>query len=509
MTRRAGVLLHPTSLPGPGHGGTLGAHARAFIRSLKSAGISVWQILPLGPPDAGGSPYMARSAFALNTALVDAEALLESGWLNARPSGDPAAPQAEGDPDRAARAAQAVLRHAWDHVRLARPDVVDAMAEWRALHSDWIEDYALFEALAEHHGQTLWTTWPSASRSREPEAMQAARASLEDSIDLVVFGQFVADRQWSAIRDLCRTEHISIIGDIPIFVSLQSADVWQNAHLFDLDVNREPLRVAGVPPDYFSRTGQRWGNPLYRWDRMAAEQHGWWIRRFARLLDLCDEVRVDHFRGFEACWAIPASAPDATSGEWLPGPGKSFFDAVGNALGKLPIIAEDLGTITEEVEALRDACGFPGMKILQFAFGGDATNPYLPHHHVPHCVVYTGTHDNDTTRGWYASAPEHERDHVRRYLRTDGHDMAWTLLHHAWMSVADLAVAPIQDVLQLPGNRRMNTPGTTTGNWTFRLAEGELTQEVVDRLHALTALSGRLPRVPTTPDNVLGQSDSR
>lgn len=496
--RRSGVLLHPTSLPGPGAAGTLGQEAIRWLDRLSEAGQRVWQILPLGPADTGGSPYMARSAFGGNPALISPSWLVDRGWLAAEHQADACDPRwrTVSDPDVACQQGLRCAWLAWDHVRARRPDVVQAFMQWRGEQASWLEDQALFEALRSRYQQRLWLDWPVDIRSRESSALVSARRELSEEVDRQAFAQFAFDRQWANVRRAAGERGVRILGDIPIYVSLQSADVWQHPTLFDLGPDLHPRAVAGVPPDYFSTQGQRWGNPLYRWERMAEDDHAWWCRRFSRVLEHCDEVRLDHFRGFESFWEVPATSEFAVDGQWVQGPGRALFDSLQRTLGSLPVLAEDLGTITPAVDALRRECGFPGMAILQFAFGGSPANPYLPHNLEPHQTVYTGTHDNDTTLGWYATAAAEARDHVRRYLSTDGHDISSRLLKTAWLSVCETAIAPVQDVLGLGTERRMNTPGTQSGNWTFRLSEHEWTDDTSEWVHGLTSLAGRLPDAP-------------
>lgn len=461
--RIAGILLHPTSLPPPG---TLGEPVHRLLDLLAAVGTHAWQMLPVCPPGPFDSPYAGRSAFAGDDRLIDLAWLVHRGWLKP----DEAAIPPSGTPNRidfaALRAArQRPLRKAF--ARFLAEGGVAQLDDFEH-RAPWLADYALFEALRELTGQPWWQ-WPVEYRSWPP-ARPTPGTSLADEVDFHRFLQLVFDLQWQELRRAARSRGILLIGDMPIFVDRDSADHWANRHLFLLGPNDEPSVVAGVPPDAFSATGQRWGNPLYDWDAMRNEGYGWWLARFRRALQLFDVVRVDHFRGFVAAWHIPAPEPTAINGEWVPGPGADLFRTLEVHLGRLPIIVEDLGIITDDVRALRDELGYPGMVVLQFAFGGDPTNPYLPRHHRPNQVVYTGTHDNDTTLGWWESLPDWERDNVRRELGTDGSNIVDTLVCCALESVAETAIIPMQDFLALGPGHRMNHPGTTEGNWNWRFA---------------------------------------
>jgi 4-alpha-glucanotransferase len=364
---------------------------------------------------------------------------------------------------------------------------------FRRTHAAWLDDFALFMTLKDRHGGWPWPEWDAALATRDPRALDAARRAGAGAMDAQRFRHFLFFRQWAALRRHARARGVRIVGDLPIFVAHDSADVWANPGLFHLDARGRCTVVAGVPPDYFSATGQLWGNPLYRWDVLEGDGYAWWIERVRATLEMVDVVRLDHFRGFDAYWEIPGDAPTAVAGRWVPGPGAAFFEALRAAIGSLPLIAEDLGVVTPSMIALRDRFGLPGMKVLQFAFGGDPSHPFLPHRFGRECVVYTGTHDNDTTRGWYATAPEKERDFARRYLGRDGHDIAWDLIRAAFASVADTAVVPLQDVLDLGGEARMNLPGRLGGNWTWRFGWDQLTGFHRGRLRDLVTLYSRRP----------------
>ncbi len=496
MSRRAGILLHPTSFPGPGGMGRLGDEAKATIDWLASAGMRAWQILPLGPTGYGDSPYQAFSAFAGNPYLLSLERLAQRGYLT--PEDLAHANAHDGTPDRIDYGS--VIPHQLQALTVAEarfwrdghPDDHEAVRAFQTREAHWLDGYATFMALKEAHGGAPWSAWPADLRDRNPSALHDAGARHADAIRRHVTWQAWFDEQWSDVRDHAHARGIGIIGDLPIFVAYDSADVWLHRELFDLDERGHPNHVAGVPPDYFSATGQRWGNPLYRWDVMEQEGFAWWRDRLAATLRQVDLVRIDHFRGFESYWEIPAEEPTAVKGAWKPGPGQAFFDALRASFPDLPIIAEDLGVITPDVEALRDANHLPGMKVLQFAFAGDASDPYLPHNYGRNAVVYTGTHDNDTTVGWYANAPERERDHVRRYLASDGTHIALDLLRAAYASVADLVIAPLQDVLERPSEARMNLPGSQTGNWGWRATFEDLDVGRAAWLHELAELYGRV-----------------
>ena len=491
--RTSGVLLHPTSLPGSGPNGTLGNEAFRFVRFLADAGSRLWQVLPLGPPAAADSPYMATSAFAMNPLLLDADDLVARGWVTAESLTSRPAPGRLSDFGAHTAWQREVLIPA-----LVRGFEQAATPQHRAsferfcAEADWLHDFALFEVIGGRHGAGQWQSWPLPLRDRDPAALAALAAEEEGALRAVKLVQFAVDLQWQCLRAAAREAGIRIVGDIPIFVGLHSADVWVERSLFALDATGEPAFVAGVPPDYFSEVGQRWGNPLFDWEESARSGHRWWIRRVRACLRQADMIRIDHFRGFEAFWAIPATAPDARSGAWRLGPGRPFFESLRAALGDLPIIAEDLGIITPEVEQLRDELGLPGMKILHFAFGGGDDHPYLPHNYPARCVAYTGTHDNDTTVGWYASCSAQEQDRIRRYLSADGGEIAWQLMEPLWASAAEQVVVPVQDLLSLGSEERMNRPGTAVGNWCWRLRDGALTGEVAARLRALNHRYGRL-----------------
>ncbi|HYW06382.1 MAG TPA: 4-alpha-glucanotransferase [Longimicrobium sp.] len=485
--RGSGVLLHPTSFPG-GPVGTLGDEAYRFVDWLRAAGQSRWQVLPLVPVDEGGSPYSGLSAMAGNTMLLDAALLVRDGVLEPR---DAAASDEERVDFAAALKAADRLVHRAHHSlhHGAAASLRHEFDGYRERQRRWLADFALFRALRDAYGSP-WTKWKAGLRSRRPDALRRARARFATEIERHAFGQFLFDRQWHALREYARRAGVRIIGDIPIFVAHDSADVWAHPKLFALDDRGAPTVVSGVPPDYFSATGQRWGNPLYRWAAIRRDRYRWWIERFRRTLEMVDVARIDHFRGFESYWEIPATEETALHGQWVAGPGAALFTAAERELGPLPLIAEDLGIITPEVDALRHELDMPGMRVLQFAFGGDARNPHLPANYTRDTVAYTGTHDNNTSAGWYAEASDGERAALREL--TSARDAHWGMMELVFRSPAALAVAPLQDVLGLGSGDRMNTPGTGKGNWGWRLRPGELTPELAARLLELTRSTERL-----------------
>jgi 4-alpha-glucanotransferase len=491
--RSAGVLLHITSLPGPHGMGDFGPEAFHFVDWLASAGQRIWQWLPSTPIGPGDSPYQGVSAFAGSPWMVAFEPLVARGWLDSVALPDGGFQAASVDYGHVLPWREAQLRAAAAGF-FARADAAGrrAFADWCA-GEEWLDDYALFMAIrAPRNGQPWWD-WPASLARREPLAMQAARAEYVGEIAFWKFVQWCFDTQCAALKAYAHERGVSLMGDLPIFVAHDSADCWSRPDLYLLDEHFQPTVVAGVPPDDLGPYGQRWGNPLYRWDRMADEGYAWWTARVKRALRSADVFRIDHFRGFAGYYEIPASSPDARQGRWLTGPGKPLFDAIEAALGKLPILAEDLGYITPDVHALRDGCGFPGMKILQFGFGGDGAHEFLPHNWTPNSVAYTGTHDNDTVCGWWSHASPRERAYAGSYLACGDHDVHWAMIRACCNSVAHMAVFPLQDVLGLPSAHRMNTPGTLGGNWGWRFTWDMLGTEPARVLGLITAASGRGP----------------
>jgi 4-alpha-glucanotransferase len=489
--RAAGVVLHPTSLPGPHGSGDFGPDAYYFIDWLHTAGQTLWQTLPLGPVGPGYSPYMGSSAFAGNPLLVAFEPLVDAGWLAAK-SLDTTWDDDRIDYDRLSPWRLDLLREAFAGFgqHATAQDRV-GMADWAKSQANWLDDYSLFMALDHAFEHALWPQWPPELAQREPQALVAAKVQHASEIAFWCFVQWQFELQWQAIKTYAHNKGVRLVGDLPIFVAHHSSDCWARPDLYLLDATGQPGVVAGVPPDFFSETGQRWGNPLYNWDAMAQDGYRWWIERVRRQLHLADVVRIDHFRGFVDYWEISANEPTAIHGCWRPGPGDALFNALAQALGPLPIIAEDLGIITDEVRALRVRTGFPGMRVMQFAFSGDAGNAFLPHNFEPNTVVYTGTHDNDTVLGWWATATNHERALAALYLGTDDHAAHWAMVRVASMSVARLALYQLQDVLGLDGSHRMNTPGTM-GCWSWRFRWHWVLPEVARQLANITAASGRV-----------------
>ncbi len=495
--RTAGILLHPISLPGAGIGDA-GDAALRFVDWLADAGLSWWQILPLVPTGEGGSPYNGLSALGGNPLLVSPASLVREGLLAADEVDGDGLPDDRVDFPAVARWKESLLRRAHASFRTgASPELREALEEMRRRAGAWLDDLTLFLALREAHGGRPWTQWEKGVRDRDSSALKRARAEHAGTIERHALAQLLFDREWRRLRAHARERGVRLIGDVPIFVAHDSADVWAHRDLFALDERGAPETVAGVPPDYFSATGQRWGNPLYRWDVLAERGYGWWRERFRRALEMVDVVRIDHFRGFESYWEIQASEETAIHGEWRPGPGVPLFAALREELGGLPLIAEDLGIITPQVEALRDELGLPGMRVLQFAFGDDEQNPHLPENYPRNAVAYTGTHDNDTALGWWkGSATAEEQAGLRRLTGGGTGEVGWDMIEVVFRSGADLAIVPLQDVLGLGSEARMNTPGTMEGNWAWRFREGALTPALAARLRELARESGRLSPFP-------------
>lgn len=494
--RQSGILLHPTSLPGRYGIGSFNDAAYEWVDFLAATRQSLWQVLPLGPTGYGDSPYQSFSSFAGNPYLISVEAMLEDGLLSQR--------DLSNIPHFATDKVDYGLIYTWKMPLLRRAAMAfaqDGTAELQAEfagfcqeQSSWLDDFALFMALKDAHNGAAWNSWEMDLRSRKAPALAQAQQDHAGAIHNHKFNQWLFFRQWSKLKAYANRHGIRIIGDIPIFVAMDSSDTWANPQEFFLDADFRPTVVAGVPPDYFSATGQLWGNPLYRWENMQKNGYAWWLHRIRAALHVYDLIRVDHFRGFAGYWEIPAGEPTAENGRWVQAPGMDFFTVVQQQLGDLPILAEDLGEITPDVIELRNHFNLPGMKVLQFAFSTDATDKFLPHNFRENFVVYSGTHDNDTTRGWYEqSATEKERDHFRRYFHTDGREASWTLIEAAWSSVALLALTPLQDLLNLPSSARMNLPGRASGNWTWRFPTGAIHPSLADRLLGVTTLYGRDP----------------
>lgn len=489
--RSSGILLHPTSLPGPYGSGDFGAAAYHFVDWLVGAGQKMWQILPLGGLGSGNSPYMSSSAFAGNVLLIDLDELYAQGWLDAE--------DLSVHPGFSAhRVDYAIVnKYRMDKLRIAAERFFAEdrhRAEYEAFCSaeqSWLDDYALFMSLAEKFNWQDWGDWEPHLARRDKKALLKATVALAAEIRFWRFCQWCFFRQWHRLKQYANERGVKIIGDIPIFIAYQSAEVWARQDLFELGADNKPSVVAGVPPDYFSETGQRWGNPLYRWQAHEEEGYAWWIERLRKTISLLDIVRIDHFRGFAGYWEIPAAEPTAIHGRWMPGPGEKLFRAIQQALGSLPIIAEDLGVITDEVMALRDQFDLPGMRILQFAFGDGNDNLFLPHNYINNTVVYGGTHDNDTAIGWFNASSPRVRAFACKYLRCDGREINWDLIHAASQSVADLAIHTMQDVLGLGSEHRMNLPGKHEGYWEWRFTWEQVSSSHSEKLYDITALHGR------------------
>lgn len=488
--RGCGVLLHPTSLPGPGGIGSLGTDARRFIDMLAAMGMAYWQVLPLTPPACGNSPYSAFSAFAGNPLLIDLDQIVADGDLSEVTYDD--------TPSRTNVDFEAVSKHKMKLLQKAASTFLANETSplkqdfWNFCNTTpWLHNYALFMALKQRYKGRPWNKWPAGMALLTPEKYEKGSVELGPEIGLHKYIQWQFFRQWRELRAYAARNGISIIGDIPIFVGYDSADVWSHRELFLLDVKGNPTVVAGVPPDYFSSTGQLWGNPLYNWEVMAQQNYTWWVDRFRSMFEVFDVVRIDHFRGFEAAWHVPAGEKTAINGTWVKAPGTALFDTIFTALGKLPVIAEDLGIITPDVVALRDRYNFPGMKIVQFAFDSGPTNAYLPHNHLKNSVVYTGTHDNDTTAGWYASLSDEQRSRVNHYVGGRSADAVSCLIRTVFMSVADTAIVPFQDLLHAGSEARMNVPGTAFGNWGWRFTWDMVAHGLIGRIRDQVECYGR------------------
>ena len=496
--RASGMLLHITSLPSPYGIGDIGPAAFAMVDRLQAASQGWWQALPLGPTGYGNSPYQSLSSFAGNGLLISPDGLIEEGLLRATDCDEGRSfPRNVVDYQAVISFKHKLFEMAWASFNaMPRSALRLDYDQFCVEQAHWLDDYALFRALKVTHGDVCYLEWPEELVRREPMALAQARRNLTELIEQVRFAQFLLFRQGERLREYARAKGIHLIGDLPFFVSPDSSDVWANPELFLLDEHRRPRFVAGVPPDYFSAQGQLWGNPIYDWEALRRTGYRWCIDRLRALLTHVDVVRLDHFRGFAAAWHVPAEAKTALSGEWVPGPGAEFFIAVQRELGTLPFIAEDLGLITPDVCQLRDRFQLPGTRVLQFAFDGNAGNPYLPHNYVPNTVVYTGTHDNATTRGWFETLPENQRRNLWNFLQRPGgksNDVPWELIGLAWSSPAALAIAPLQDFLNLGAEARMNLPGSTEGNWRWRCTDEMLSELAFERLRELTITTDRHP----------------
>ena len=495
FTRSSGILLHPTSLPGKYGIGTLGNEAKKFIDFLEKSNQKLWQIFPLGPTGYGDSPYQCFSAFAGNPYLIDFEELFLLNFLDKS--------EVENthlsDNDNYINYGLIyenklpLLKRAYDNYKLLTPkNIKKDFENFKKSNAFWLEDYSLFISIKNHFVGKSWSEWDNDIKNRKSSAIKKYKLELSEEIEYQNFVQFLFFRQWNNIKSYANSKNIKVIGDIPIFVAFDSADAWSNPELFLFDEDRKPIKVAGVPPDYFSETGQLWGNPLYNWETLKKENYKWWIDRVKFNLTTCDIIRIDHFRGFDSYWAIPAGENTAINGTWEKGPGMDVFNAIKKELGDLPIIAEDLGNLTPSVIQLREDSKFPGMKILQFAFDSGEENDYLPHTYDKNSVVYTGTHDNDTIVGWYTKANDADKKWVKDYLDiSSDKEIHWNFIKSAWGSVSNIAIAPIQDFLGLDDKSRINTPGVASGNWRWRLSENDLTDELAEKIAYITKIYGR------------------
>ena len=493
--RSSGILFHPTSLPGKYGIGTLGKEAYAFIDFLKKSRQKLWQIFPLGPTGYGDSPYQSFSSFAGNPYLIDFDLLIEAHLLSEEDLRDVFFGDNEEYIDYGAIYNQKypLLRRAYENFKSSdNHEMRENLEHFKRENASWLNDYSLYISLKNHFNGLPWNEWAHDIKNREHGAMEHYRNELADDIEYHNFIQFLFFKQWGDVKRYANENGIKIIGDIPIFVAADSSDAWANPEIFLFDEERKPVKVAGVPPDYFSATGQLWGNPLYNWQKLKETNYSWWVERVRANLSTCDIIRIDHFRGFEAYWAVPYGDDTAINGQWEPGPGIDLFNAIKSQLGELPIIAEDLGLMTQGVIDLREATGFPGMKILGFAFDSGEENDYLPHTYTKNCVVYTGTHDNDTLIGWFQKAKEEDRQFARDYLNSRSDDeIHWNAIRGAWSSVANMAISPVQDFLGLGSEARINTPGVAAGNWQWRLRHGVLTDELAERIAKLTKVYSR------------------
>ncbi len=492
LPRTSGVLLHPTSLPGPFGIGDFGPIAYRWIETLAAMKQSWWQVLPLGPTGAGDSPYQSYSAFAGSVSLLSPELLERDGlvssslWSGKHFSND------QVDYNHVNPFKKTLLREAWANYRAGKaPQLKDDLNAYTQREAFWLHDYALFTAIRDSLGGVGLLDWPKDLINRKPAAIATMEKELAGEVGMHTFGQFLFDRQWAALRQFGAERGVRIIGDAPIFVSLDSADVWANPEQFLLDANHNPIVVAGVPPDYFSADGQHWGNPIYDWKRMEAKGYAWWVARMKRQFDQADVIRLDHFRAFAQAWHIPAGEQTARNGMWQDGPGITFFQKLSEQLGGLPLIAEDLGLITPDVIALRDELGLPGMRVLQFALNGPH-DTHWPHNFVPNCVCYTGTHDNETVNGWYGGLTEGNRHYLGITLGRHVTEPSWEMIRSAWSSVAVVAVAQFQDLLGLGNEARMNRPGVPEGNWRWRFRLEQFRPEMIHRIAEMTTLYNRV-----------------
>ena len=496
LTRSSGVILHPSSLPGPDGIGDLGPEAYRWIDFLSDAGCALWQVLPLGPTGYGDSPYQCFSAFAGNPYLISPVILLDQKLLTRKDLSDrPVFSQNLVDFGPVIQWKIILIDRAYARFNTSKDQkFIEKFKGFCEIQKNWLDDFALFMAIKESLGGGSWGNWPEELRTRDPKALNLFSEEHFDEIVKHKFRQFLFYSQWDQIRAYAKLKHVKIIGDIPIFVAYDSADAWSHPDLFFLNKHGQPTVVAGVPPDYFSPTGQLWGNPLYRWNVHKKTGYTWWLDRIKAVLNLVDYIRLDHFRGFAGYWEIPANMPTAEIGRWVKGPGKDLFKAIEKSFSSLPLLAEDLGEITPDVVELRDSLGLPGMKIFQFGFASTPDDPFLPHNYPRNCVAYTGTHDNDTAKGWYQSATDKESDFCRRYLARSGEDISWDMMRAIWASPADFTLAPLQDLLSLGTEARMNFPGKPSGNWGWRYTNDQLNGDLLSRLREVNYLFSRVQK---------------
>lgn len=498
--RTSGIILHPTSFPGPDGIGDLGPQAFAWVDFLESSGCSIWQTLPLGPTGYGDSPYQCFSAFAGNPYLVSSTLLLDEGLLEPEDFADrPGFPLHTVDFGRAIPWKMTILKRAFNKFLSSSGQTGPEFRSFCEENQNWLEDFAFFMAIKDSNNGAPWTTWEEGLKKRDADALAKFAAYHSEDICFQKFLQFCFFKQWNNLMTYAHQKNIMIIGDIPIFVSMDSSDVWSHPDLFYLDEQGNPTVVAGVPPDYFSPTGQLWGNPIYRWPAHQEQGFSWWVDRIRGTLKVCDVIRLDHFRGFSGYWEVPAGNPTAEFGRWVECPGEAFLEKVKEELGDLPIIAEDLGEISKDVSDLRLKYGLPGMKILQFSFSSEPNDPFLPSNYEPNFVAYTGTHDNETFNGWFANADKKSREFAMRYLCSNGEHFSWDGIRAIWQSVAVYAIAPLQDFLELGNEARMNFPGRTAGNWGFRYINADLTPDLAFRILDLNRTYNRIPEISSKP----------
>ena len=498
--RKSGIILHPTSFPGPDGIGDLGPQAYSWVDFLESSGCSIWQTLPLGPTGYGDSPYQCFSAFAGNHYLISTTLLLDEGLLSPEDFADrPDFPLHNVDFGTAIPWKMKILKRAYDNFLKKEAYNSTAFLAFCDENKDWLNDYALFMSLKDYHGGAAWQTWEDGLKNREASALAEFEENHFEEVCFQKFLQFCFFKQWKNLMDYAHQKDLMIVGDIPIFVSMDSADVWSHRELFYLDGEGNPTVVAGVPPDYFSPTGQLWGNPLYRWPAHQEQNFSWWMDRIRGTLKLCDLIRLDHFRGFCGYWEVPAGNPTAQYGRWVQAPGDAFLTKIQETFGDLPIIAEDLGEISEDVSSLRLKFDLPGMKILQFAFDGEPNDHFLPSNYESNFVAYTGTHDNETTAGWFKNASPKSREFAMKYIGTDENGFVWNMIRTVWQSVAVYAIAPLQDFLGLGNEARMNFPGKMFGNWSFRYINSDITPELAFRILDLNRTYNRIPELSSKP----------